>query len=155
NPHEWLALCADCRKISLGPGTPALARLDLDSLETRSGPRGACASGRGDQLGGAEVLVRLNRPGSDRGANDNNADLIRKQAADFCVLRRNVTVPKADGNVIYLPSPMEIDEAVTARAARTSLWRLGDPNRLDQLQRKSLSSFSFGTNEFLLPPVMA
>jgi hypothetical protein len=54
-----------------------------------------------------------------------------------------------------MPSPTDIDEAVTARTALTNLWRLADPNRLDQLQRKSLSSFSLGTNEILLPPVLS
>jgi len=101
------------------------------------------------------VLVRLNRPGTERGASDNEIE-IRKQAADFCILRRNVTVPKSDGGANnYVPSPSEIDDAITARTALTNLWRLGDPNRLQGDQRKSLSSFMFGTNEFLLPPVMA
>jgi hypothetical protein len=87
-----------------------------------------------------EIYKRVQRPGPEGGpANDN--DLIRKEAADFCVLRHNVTVPKSDGNVIYLPSPAEIDNAITARTALASLWRLGDPNRLDQLQRKSLQLF--------------
>src|SRR5262245_48921051 len=99
------------------------------------------------------VLLRLNRPGA--AADNDNIDE-RKQASDFCVLRRNITVPKSDGNtVIYLPSPTEIDEARTACRGLRNLWRLSDPNRLDQLERKSLSSFSFGTNEFLLPPTLA
>jgi hypothetical protein len=75
------------------------------------------------------VLVRLNRPGAHRSANDNNADLVRKEAADFCTLRRNVTVPKSDGSASsYVPSSAEIDDAMLARTTLTNLWRLGDPN---------------------------
>ncbi|HMF27390.1 MAG TPA: hypothetical protein VKE42_01375, partial [Candidatus Cybelea sp.] len=94
------------------------------------------------------VLVRLNRPASDRYPNDDEVNE-RKEAADFCVLRRNVTVPKTDGNnTPYTPSSTEIEDARTACRGLRNLFRLSDPNRLDQLERKSLSSFSFGTNEF-------
>ena len=99
------------------------------------------------------VLVKLNRPGAE-GANDNIDE--RKEASDFCILRRNITVPKSDGsNIVYLPTPAELEEARTACRGLRNLWRLSDPNRLDQLERKSLSAFSFGTNEFLLPPTLA
>src|SRR5262249_41990616 len=101
-----------------------------------------------------EIYRRVQRPGADNSGTDSGD--VRKEASDFCVLRRHITVPKSDGgNVIYTPSSAEIDDAMTARTALTNLWRLADPNRLEPLQRKSLSSFSFGTNEFLLPPVMA
>ena len=42
-----------------------------------------------------------------------------------------------------------------ARKALTKLWRHGDPGKLDPMKRKSLSAFSFGTNDFLLPPQMS
>ena len=53
------------------------------------------------------LMVKVQRPGADNSA---AGDIeIRKQAADFCVLRRNVTVPKADGSASsYTPSPAEI-----------------------------------------------
>src|SRR5262249_40401920 len=69
------------------------------------------------------VLFRLNRPGPEGAANDNVDE--RKEASDFCILRRNVTIPKSDGsNVVYLPSPAEIDEARSACRGLRNLWRL-------------------------------
>ena len=52
----------------------------------------------------------------------------------------------------YTPSPSEIDEALTARKAMRALWRHGDPSRLEPTEKKSLSSFAFGTNSFILAP---
>jgi hypothetical protein len=49
-------------------------------------------------------------------------------------------------------SPEKIDEALGARRAFKAMLRHGDVARLDNFERKSLSSFSFGTNGFLLPP---
>src|SRR5215831_2990984 len=97
------------------------------------------------------VLVRLNRPGPEFSANDNEIEL-RKDAHDYCCVRHAVQVPKDDGRVTYEPSPAEIDEAIMARKALSHLWRVGDPNRLEQLERKSLSSFSVGTSQYFLPP---
>src|SRR5262249_29450823 len=34
-------------------------------------------------------------------------------------------------------------------------WRHGDPNKCDNEIRKSLTSFSFGSNQFILPPQLA
>src|SRR5262245_57196320 len=36
-----------------------------------------------------------------------------------------------------------------------TLWRCGDPNRLDALERKSLTSFAFGSNSFILAPELS
>src|SRR5262249_5540529 len=81
----------------------------------------------------------------------------RKDAIGLCQTRRNLTVPKIDAGVRddHTPSSGEIDEALLHRKAIRSLFRHGDASRLDHLEKKSLSSFSFGQNGFLLAPEMS
>ena len=100
------------------------------------------------------VLIRLNRPGADRG-NDADAD-IRKSATELCILKHKLQVPKDDGSNVYVPSPHQVEEAITyiGRGLR-GLWRHGDPNKCDGIERKSLSSFSLGTNSFIMPPMLS
>jgi len=100
------------------------------------------------------VLIRLNRPGREFSANDNDND-IRKEAIDLCHVRRTLTVPKNDGMTTYEPSHAEIDEAMNYRRSLLGLWRHGDPNRLDLNIRKALTSFSLGTNSFIMPPTLS
>jgi hypothetical protein len=63
-------------------------------------------------------------------------------------------VPRDDaGSPSYEPSPSEISEAQVARKALAKLFRVGDSNRLaDPMEKKSLSSFTFGSSEFIPPP---
>jgi HK97 family phage major capsid protein len=102
-----------------------------------------------------ELFRKTSRPGADWVADD-DAAFACKSATEMCKVRRALTVPKIDGGVAddYTPSSSEIDEALAARKALKSLFRNGEA-RLDHLQKKSLSSFSFGTNAFLLPPEMS
>src|SRR6516225_9089169 len=100
------------------------------------------------------VLIRLNRPGAEPGAANDN-DLIRKEAIGLCHVRRALQVPKNDGMTTYEPSHAEIEDAQNYRRGLHSLWRHGDPNRLEQNIRKSLTSFSLGTNQFIMPPTLA
>ena len=90
-----------------------------------------------------ELYLKANRPGG-LGASD-NADYERKSAIEMWRTRRNLTIPKIDAGVAdhYTPSSNEIDEALVARKALKSLFRTGEA-RLDHLEKKSLSSFSFG-----------
>ena len=100
-----------------------------------------------------EIFLKTNRPGFG-GARDD--DIERKDAVEFCRIKRELTVPKNDGLApIYTPSPADIDEAFTARKALHSLFRHGNFDRLDVTERKSLTSFSFGSNQFVLPPQMS
>jgi len=70
------------------------------------------------------LMVKVQRPGALMTASDDEA-LERKEASDYCVLRRNITVPKSDGNnIIYMPSSTEIDEAITARRGQAQLTRI-------------------------------
>ena len=55
----------------------------------------------------------------------------------------------------WTPSGDEISEAIRARKALRSLWRHGDVGRLEALERKSLTSFSFGSSGFVLRHVLA
>src|SRR5262249_28808654 len=100
------------------------------------------------------LMVKVQRPGAEAtGASDN--DLIRKDAHELCILKHQLTVPKNDGMSTYSPSPSEIDEATAYRCGLQNLWRVGDANRFDATIRKSMSSFSFGTNQFLMPPQLS
>jgi hypothetical protein len=48
-----------------------------------------------------------------------------------------------------VPSPSEIDEALLCRKAIRSLFRHGNVDRLDNLEKESLTSFAFGSNQFV------
>jgi HK97 family phage major capsid protein len=102
-----------------------------------------------------ELYRKTSRPGAEYVVED-DAALARKSASEMCKVQRALTVPKIDGGVVddYTPSSNEIDEALSTRKAVKALFRNGEA-RLDHLQKKSLSSFSFGTNAFLLPPEMS
>jgi hypothetical protein len=58
------------------------------------------------------LFRRVNRPGAEGAANDNEV-LLRKDAIGLCRTRRALTIPKIDAGVSddYEPSPSEIDEA--------------------------------------------
>jgi len=62
-----------------------------------------------------ELYLRTNRPGPDRGG---VADIERKSAVEFCVLKHELDVPKADGQAPYTPSSAEVENAANT----------GDPN---------------------------
>ena len=96
-----------------------------------------------------DLFIRLGRPGLS-GDNDNNFE--RKQAIDYCRVRKALTTPKLEGNASldYEPNHDEVSEALSARPELKNLFRRRDPNLLDPQERKSLSSFSFGSNSFLL-----
>jgi hypothetical protein len=65
-------------------------------------------------------------------------------------------VPRNDGGgSAYVPGSAKIDEALIVRKAIGNLFRHGDPSRLDLMEKKSLTSFSFGSNAFILPPAMS
>ena len=83
------------------------------------------------------LMVKVQRPGSDRSANDN--DLIRKEAADFCVLRRNVTVPKSES--------LHPQQAPSIRAANPA-----SDSRLEFKEgAKPTSSIRIGLKRRILP----
>jgi HK97 family phage major capsid protein len=95
-----------------------------------------------------DLFKRLARPGSEGGGHDTE----RKEAIEYCVLKHDIAAPKVEtGQPIYVPSPAEIDEAIIARKAITSLFRTGNVERLDPSERKGLTSFAFGANQFVLP----
>jgi HK97 family phage major capsid protein len=100
-----------------------------------------------------DLFRRVSRPGHET-ADDSTFE--RKSAIELCHIRRNLTVPKNDGSTAsYAPAPAEIDEALIVRKALRNLFRHGDPMRLDPTERKSLTSFSFGINAFILAPEMS
>jgi HK97 family phage major capsid protein len=100
-----------------------------------------------------ELYIKQQRPGSSWNTTDDELT-DRKSAIELCRIRRNLTIPKTtDGSSVeYVPSSSEIDEALVARKAIRSVFRTGNTTALEPLERKSLSSFSFGTNQFILAP---
>ena len=110
---------------------------------------------RFDALEGSinEFYKKLNRPGAESTGADTDA---RKDAVDYCILKHAIAHPKADtAEVGYAPSPDEIDTATIARRAIEALWHHGNVERLDNLHKKSLTSFAFGSNQFVLPPQLS
>lgn len=100
-----------------------------------------------------ELFKKLHRPGAE--GFSENADE-RKDATEYCVVKHDIQVPKVDGSQpIYVPSPQEIDTAPVARKALKSLLRHGNLDRIDNLEKKSLTSFSLGSNQFILAPQMS
>jgi HK97 family phage major capsid protein len=70
--------------------------------------------------------------------------------------RHDLLVPKRDGpQPDYVPSGIEIDDAMLATKAIRSLLRHGDIERLPGEERKSLTAFSFGNSGWILPPQLA
>ena len=98
-----------------------------------------------------DLYKRTGRPGAEWTADD--ASFERKSAIEMCKTRHNERLPKSDLlTTEYTPSSTEIEEAIVARRALPSLMRHGNLDRFDGSIRKALSSFSFGSNGFLLPP---
>jgi HK97 family phage major capsid protein len=102
-----------------------------------------------------ELFRKTSRPGADWVADD-DAAFARKSAIEMCRTRRALNTPKIDAGISddYVPASNEIDDALLARKAIKKVFRTGEA-RLDHLEKKSLSSFSFGNNGFLLAPEMS
>lgn len=101
-----------------------------------------------------QLYLKSGRPGAEW---RNCDDLERKDAIGLCEIRHFDRSPKADAITTksYEPGSDEIDEAIAATRGFQKILRHGDINRLDNLERKSLSAFAFGTNGFMLSPVRA
>src|SRR5262249_33736768 len=126
------------------------------SMNLRDGDEKTNARIDGIEAAVNELLRKNGRPGAEL-TTDDSADFARKSAIELCHTRRHLTVPKDDGGTAsgYAPNEDEISEALRARKAMRTLWRCGDPNRLDALERKSLTSFAFGSNSFILAPELS
>ena len=128
------------------------ARADLDGIIDNRDQR---YIKRFDALEGSinEFYKKLNRPGAESTGADTDA---RKDAVDYCILKHAIAHPKADtAEVNFSPTSDEVMDAAVAREAIEALWHHGNVDRLDNLQRKSLSSFAYGSNQFILPPQLS
>lgn len=99
-----------------------------------------------------DIYRRISRPGNDnfpRGDNDN----ARADARRLCIEKRLDTSPRDAGP--YEPSHGEIEQALNYCTALTPLMRAGDATRLSPENQKSLTSFNFGNNAFVLAPEMS
>jgi len=99
-----------------------------------------------------QLYLRVNRPGAAAGNDD---DVAHRSAVAHCILKHDLVVPKNDGAPAYVPSASDIDEALSARTGLAMLFRHGDANRLPNECKKSLTSFSFVQNGFILPPELS
>jgi hypothetical protein len=95
-----------------------------------------------------ELMKKAGRPGAEFGGYDDTDEY--KSARELCIIKHSMTNPKHDGSTDdnYAPASAEVSQALTHRKALQALFRRPDPNRLSEEYRKSLSNFSFGTNEF-------
>jgi len=93
------------------------------------------------------------RPSGGGGFGADDRGLERKSAIQMCVDRYGWQHQKNEGRWIdYMPGGDEIDEALTLHKAWRSILRHGDINRLDELERKSLSSFNFANAGWVIRP---
>lgn len=98
-----------------------------------------------------QILVGMRRPGADRG---DDRDLERKSAIEMCEDRRSWSMQKSEGGrwLDYQPSRDEIEEAIGAQRSFKALLRSnGDFRRLEPIEQKNLSAFSFGNNGWAVP----
>jgi len=97
-----------------------------------------------------DLFKPTGRPGGEWGRDLTDE---RKSAIEMCRTHHNERLPKGDlATTEYVPSSTEIDEAIIARRALPSFIGHGNLDRFDGSICKSLSSFSFGSSGFLLPP---
>jgi HK97 family phage major capsid protein len=98
-----------------------------------------------------DILVGLRRLGSASYGDDR--DLERKSAITMCQDRHAWRNQKNEGRwVDYVPGGDEIDEGIMAQKAWRAILRHGDIQRLDDIERKALSSFTFGSAGWVIPP---
>jgi HK97 family phage major capsid protein len=103
-----------------------------------------------------EVLVGMRRPGADGYGGDAGDLDERKSAVEMCQARFNWQHQKIEGRPLaYHPSSAEIDDAVSAQKALRAIMRHGDFARLDHIEQKSLSSFSFAGSGWVVSPEMS
>jgi hypothetical protein len=99
-----------------------------------------------------EILVGMRRPAGGEGYGG-ASNLERKSAIQMCLDRHAWRNQKNEGRwVEYVPGGAEVDEALNAMQAWRSILRHDDIQRLDDIERKALSSFSFGSAGWVTPP---
>ena len=96
------------------------------------------------------MTLRVNRPGQDLIGDEAN----RKAAIGLLELKHALKIPKLDVQHPFSASEDQINEAMAHINAIKALMKTTDHSRLPDIQRKALSSFSFGSNGFLLPVEM-
>lgn len=127
--------------------TELFAEMKAVSANLRDGD--AAMNGRIDGLAKSidELYRRTGRPGFAGERNDGDE---RKGAAELCILKHQLDSP-SDVKA-YAPSSGEIDAALTYGKALKAILRHGDALRLEAGEfRKSLTQFSLGGSDFLVP----
>jgi hypothetical protein len=99
-----------------------------------------------------DLYRKVGRPGGFGGDYDTDE---RKSAIGLCQIHKSLVAEGDVHTADYAPSASEITAAMRARQGLKQLFRTGHIDRLDPEYRKSLSSFSFGNNGFLLAPEMS
>jgi HK97 family phage major capsid protein len=140
---EWGPILSDLRR----------ANEAIEGVPDRLKPIEASTSANTKSI---DELYKITRRPSFGGSSDTISDFVRKDATEYCQVKHDLATPKNDGvSAEYVPSPSEIDNALLARKALRGLFRHGNVDRLDNLEKKSLTSFAFGSNQFFLTPEMS
>lgn len=93
------------------------------------------------------LALRVNRPGQEQIGDEAN----RNAAIGLLRLKHDLKIPKHDVQHPFVASEDQIAEATTHIEAIKALMHSADVGRLPDAMRKALSSFSFGSNGFVLP----
>ena len=97
-----------------------------------------------------DLMRKLGRPGVEFSDETN-----RKAAIGLCEMKHHLQVPKKDLQLPFAPTEVQISEAAVACTAMKALINSASIDLLPSDYRKALSSFSFGSNGFILPPEMS
>jgi HK97 family phage major capsid protein len=98
-----------------------------------------------------EILLGQRRPGSSESYGDDRD--IRQSAIEMCQARHSWEIQKVETREVdYAPSGAEIESAIIAQKAWHKIIRHGHLERLDHVEQKSLSAFSFGGAGWVTPP---
>lgn len=98
------------------------------------------------------ISKKVNRPGRDHECSD---DANRKAAIGLLQLKHQFKVPKVDADHPFSVTEDQVAEAMVACKALRNLMHCTDVAHLPDIERKALSSFSLGSNGFILAPEMS
>lgn len=96
-----------------------------------------------------ELYKKVGRPGAE--VSDNDAKE-RAAARELLEIKHELKIPKKDPDHPFKPTEDEIKTAMIYRKALPAMMATTDHNTLPDEFRKSLTSFAFGSNSFIMAP---
>lgn len=131
--------------------TKSLAELKQLGTTLETGQKSLEAKVSGLETGINELYKRNFRPGQENGDYDFNE---RKAALDYLRVKHDIKLTTKDADHPFRPSEDEIKTAIVAHKAMNAAMNTANLDSLSAEYRKSLTSFAFGSNGFILPPQM-